>query len=705
MADDLLTMKIDVDSRDFFEAQKAAKKFERNLLEIENAYREGSIHAGRYNAEILKQTKALSKLGGGYKKAQEDVHAYMKTLRAASDDQIRYNRGLAASGKGLRNMELFAQQAGYQIGDFAVQVQSGTNIAVAFGQQMSQLLGFLGPKGALAGAGIAIATGIIAPFLKANKEIEELKKKLTELNDFIENLGKPTTLVGQKSVELAALESKLREQQAKVGELRGSITAESEDGFVNPLAKRDVAARERYAADIEAAIEKQNELVEATKAEIRQLEIKETQKRVYLALQNSEVLEAEGLQQNAERQTRENNEAARQNHEEEMSRLDQMDEAVRQFYSNQIKQENELAKKREAANKKLREQADKVFQLNSKRMQQEIALNRVKINYGQNEETLIMGMEELRLRNLNILMDEANLQDGQRDTLRQQLLQLMAQEAQLRKINKEEKERLERLEKMSEKMAGKGVGYMALSEELALRAATGMGYVDPNKNKDKDKKKNRDLVKDMLEEVRHKTKLLTLNEQEQRAAEIMFELKQSDVNLSDKRIQALIQESEALYKATQAEEARTQQIETISNQMESAFMSMVDGSKSVGDAFKNLVRQMLIDSLQQKVVSPFVSAIMGGFKADGGPVQAGRTYMVGERGPELFTAPTNGNIIPNHDLGGGKVTVNQTINVSTGVQQTVRTEIKSLMPQIAEASKAAVADAKRRGGSYGRNFA
>jgi hypothetical protein len=54
--------------------------------------------------------------------------------------------------------------------------------------------------------------------------------------------------------------------------------------------------------------------------------------------------------------------------------------------------------------------------------------------------------------------------------------------------------------------------------------------------------------------------------------------------------------------------------------------------------------------------------------------------------------------------GGGSIIVNQTINVSTGVQQTVRTEIKQLMPQIAESAKAAVVDAKRRGGSYGRAF-
>jgi hypothetical protein len=45
------------------------------------------------------------------------------------------------------------------------------------------------------------------------------------------------------------------------------------------------------------------------------------------------------------------------------------------------------------------------------------------------------------------------------------------------------------------------------------------------------------------------------------------------------------------------------------------------------------------------------------------------------------------------------------INVTTGVQQTVRAEIKSLMPQIADNAKAAVLDAKRRGGSYGGGFA
>jgi len=55
-----------------------------------------------------------------------------------------------------------------------------------------------------------------------------------------------------------------------------------------------------------------------------------------------------------------------------------------------------------------------------------------------------------------------------------------------------------------------------------------------------------------------------------------------------------------------------------------------------------------------------------------------------------------------HTKGGsvGGVVVNQVINISTGVQDTVRSEIKNLMPQIAEASKVAVAQETRRGGAY-----
>jgi phage-related protein len=57
-----------------------------------------------------------------------------------------------------------------------------------------------------------------------------------------------------------------------------------------------------------------------------------------------------------------------------------------------------------------------------------------------------------------------------------------------------------------------------------------------------------------------------------------------------------------------------------------------------------------------------IDRIFGGGRAAGGPVNAGTTYLVGERGPELFTPSGSGSIIPNHRLGGGGGGINITVN-------------------------------------------
>ena len=44
-------------------------------------------------------------------------------------------------------------------------------------------------------------------------------------------------------------------------------------------------------------------------------------------------------------------------------------------------------------------------------------------------------------------------------------------------------------------------------------------------------------------------------------------------------------------------------------------------------------------------------------RATGGPVMAGRPYIVGEEGPELFSPRTSGSIVPNDHLGGGIATI------------------------------------------------
>ena len=47
-------------------------------------------------------------------------------------------------------------------------------------------------------------------------------------------------------------------------------------------------------------------------------------------------------------------------------------------------------------------------------------------------------------------------------------------------------------------------------------------------------------------------------------------------------------------------------------------------------------------------------------RANGGPVRGGKPYIVGERGPELFSPGVSGTITPNHALGGS---MNVVVNV------------------------------------------
>ena len=154
--------------------------------------------------------------------------------------------------------------------------------------------------------------------------------------------------------------------------------------------------------------------------------------------------------------------------------------------------------------------------------------------------------------------------------------------------------------------------------------------------------------------------------------------------------------------------------------LEDALVGVVTGATNAKDAFKQMAASIIADlariAIQQSITGPIAGALglipTGGGtgtppppRAIGGSVQRGRPVMVGERGAELFVPSSSGSIISNKNLAGaGGVTVNQTINVTTGVQQTVRSEIVNLMPQIANATKAAVADSRLRGGSFSKAF-
>ena len=125
--------------------------------------------------------------------------------------------------------------------------------------------------------------------------------------------------------------------------------------------------------------------------------------------------------------------------------------------------------------------------------------------------------------------------------------------------------------------------------------------------------------------------------------------------------------------------------ETMAQSFEDSFKGLIKGTMSISDAFRNMfnriadhyidmVARTLAVQLQSGLLSllgslafPSMIGDLGVEKGDrmagsrymdgrkraaGGPVRGGEPYIVGEKGPEIFTPGVSGGITPNHALGG-----------------------------------------------------
>lgn len=109
----------------------------------------------------------------------------------------------------------------------------------------------------------------------------------------------------------------------------------------------------------------------------------------------------------------------------------------------------------------------------------------------------------------------------------------------------------------------------------------------------------------------------------------------------------------------------------------SGFSSLVGFIDRVVSGIQNIVNLVKNNPIV-KGISGVIDSVFGGGKAAGGPVTAGTTYLVGEKGPELFKPTTSGSIIPNHAMGGSGATINLTVNGAIDPEGTARTIIDVL---------------------------
>ena len=93
-------------------------------------------------------------------------------------------------------------------------------------------------------------------------------------------------------------------------------------------------------------------------------------------------------------------------------------------------------------------------------------------------------------------------------------------------------------------------------------------------------------------------------------------------------------------------------------EMGNGIKDLIKGTQTLNDVMRNMLNKMADAFLNLAIFGNIGGgSITGGllgsiFKAEGGPVKGGGSYIVGERGPELFTPGVSGNITPNHAMGG-----------------------------------------------------
>lgn len=100
---------------------------------------------------------------------------------------------------------------------------------------------------------------------------------------------------------------------------------------------------------------------------------------------------------------------------------------------------------------------------------------------------------------------------------------------------------------------------------------------------------------------------------------------------------------------------------------------LVDGFGSlagfIGDAYNNLVKfiNLIKNNPIVKGIGSLIDKAFGGGKATGGAVNSSQSYLVGERGPELFVPNTGGRIVPNNSMGGQSIVIN--VNAPSAIDE------------------------------------
>lgn len=707
------------------------------------------------SSDVATATNRVDQLGSSGTVAQ-------KGIDKAARGMNQFGAVAKNGGKKLNTFNMQLQQGGYQLQDFVVQLQSGTSVFTAFGQQGSQFAGVFGPKGAVIGAVIAIGSavgGMAYKMLTASSEVKDFKGQmddlttgLSEYESISNRIANDAALSGEfgrlsdnaKSIlesirelnnislkdllgefgslgEIDLQKLTVRDPSNKSGflgllglntkdiEVFGAKQIQKAADFLNledsGLNYGEMAAEaQKYlrlvmdiqkAEDLEGRVGPAKELSDylAKMVDTRDLDIDKRQEILRLQKVLLKITEAQADLEKPERDARTKAE------EEYQKRL-----ARTRVIMGQLRAERRKAAEEEA-------EEDRLANIETL-AKAEIDLFKANAAYEKKQKQLDAAGD------IAILENQAKVE-----------LELSrANDAYEKMADAERQKRLDELndkvEEMAERLSIPFAAALSLIRQAKEEAKVdldafggpgsfkygGSQTFTPEKTK-KVKKSDIELLRERLaleEALVGKTETQKVLLQELGVNYEKIYGKDSIIKL-ETRIEKLRQITE--------EEAKVKDLaNTIGSAMEDSLMSMVDGTKSVKDAFRDMAADIVRHLYKVLVVQKMINAIGGMI---GGPVGNEMATMTLDGGGYTGNGPRSGGLDgkggfmammhpretvvdhtkPNSGGTGQNVVINQSFNFQANGDDSVKKIIAQAAPQIAQMTKKSMLDDRRRGGT------
>ena len=683
MADDIKFV-IGVDDSEILKSIKNHQILENRVEQLTKEYA---------NLDKLYNTNKLSLVdySRATKQLDKEIGRLNSTLRKGGSAVNQLATGMNVSGKSARRNEIAFQQAGYQVQDFIVQVQGGTNPLIAFSQQGSQLAGFFaGPWGAMIGLGIAALSSLAMAFLSTGEDAKRLQENLDDVGDKLDDFEGRVKSAEDTISSFTYAMAKVQSTQIKAAwsELGDATAGSFEAAFMAKF------GRFLY-QNLWAGFEGWGDVAGTLSGESFAAAFGTTTSTL-----GDDLLEQIGTA------VKEQNVALLDSTIEGLSLFSGMTTQGAQFLEY-------LIKIRDEANGFTEEVKDAAAEIMLAKEHGE-DLSKLNLKLGIQEAVKVA---ELLAENLNVSLQKA-----------------------LGIVGLAEGKGVKGPDGAVESSRNKFGDSIVLQKTYSTKGRKSGGggsktVVDIN-----------EIIEARKKQAEQERVLIGLSGEQEVAQKTYFDLlkqnEKADIKLTDTELKGAADAIAAYEEQNRVLEGAKQQQEdiatSIANNFGDAFMSIVDGTKTAKEAFKDMARAIIKDLFRILVVeqmvksiksfiSPSISAAeanggawQGGSKiqayANGGvvggptyfPMAGGKTGLMGEAGPEAIMPLKRG---ANGKLGvqadgasQGNVVVNQSFNFQANGDDSVKKLIAQAAPQIANMTQKQIMDSRRRGGSMKAAF-